>query len=80
MNKAFGEFFAAYPETTQGMWCMSCGESTEQIRGISVNYRGIIRTYMCKCGLRTFAKDEGNPFEEINNKLDKLLRRFGYDD
>jgi len=73
-----GEFFASYPAREQGIWCSTCLESTDQIAGIVVNYRGIIRAYTCKvCQSRTYAKDEDNPFEEINEKLDKILRKFG---
>ena len=58
----------------------ACYEKTDHVKGLWFDDRGIMHATKClKCETVTIAESPENPFDELNKKLNMILRKFGYD-
>lgn len=71
-------FLANYPLTIlDDKFCYSCYEpNTQMVKGVRIDYMGFHSGYICQnCKGFSYEREEGNPFDLLHEKLDKLLDR-----
>ena len=71
-------FLLAYPAQEDSVFCRKCLENTQHSAGVAFSYKGFSPAWRCnQCG-NVQEEDDGNPFDDLNKKLDKLLAWSGH--